>query len=80
MDHDLEKTLKMKLILGLFEQSSGMKINFHKGGVFLFVSVKLTRLNMGISTSLVARLVLFPSNIWELPFTIVDLTIVNGSL
>ena len=30
LEHDLEKALNMKLILCIFEQLSGLKINFHK--------------------------------------------------
>jgi hypothetical protein len=34
MEHDLEKTLSMKLVICLFEQLSGLKINFHKSEFF----------------------------------------------
>jgi hypothetical protein len=30
MEHDLEKAVNMKLILCIFEQLFGLKINFHK--------------------------------------------------
>jgi hypothetical protein len=40
MQHDLEKALNMKLILCIFEQLSGLKINFHKSKVFCFGKVK----------------------------------------
>ena len=36
LEHDLEKAVNMKLILSLFEQLSGLKINFHKSEVFCF--------------------------------------------
>jgi hypothetical protein len=36
MDHDLEKTSNMKLILCAFKQLSGHKINFHKSEIFCF--------------------------------------------
>jgi len=36
MDHDIEKTTNMKMILCAFEQLSGLKINFHKERNFLF--------------------------------------------
>jgi hypothetical protein len=36
MNHDLEKALNMKLILCIFEQLSGLKINFHKSELFCF--------------------------------------------
>jgi hypothetical protein len=35
MEHDLAKAINMKLILSIFEQLSGSKINFHKRKVFL---------------------------------------------
>jgi hypothetical protein len=40
MDHDLDKALNMKLILCIFEQLSGLKINFHKSEVFCFGKAK----------------------------------------
>jgi hypothetical protein len=40
LDHDLEKDLNMKLILCIFEQLSGLKINFHKSEIFYFGKAK----------------------------------------
>ena len=40
MEHDLEKALNMKLILCIFEQLSGLKINFHKSEIFCFGKAK----------------------------------------
>jgi hypothetical protein len=40
LDHDLEKVLNMKLILCIFEQLSGLKINFHKSEIFYFGKAK----------------------------------------
>jgi hypothetical protein len=40
MAHDLEKAMNMKLILCIFEQLSGLKINFHKSEVFCFGRAK----------------------------------------
>ena len=34
--HDLPKATNMKLLLSLFEQLSGLKINFHKSEIFCF--------------------------------------------
>jgi hypothetical protein len=34
MQHDLEKALNMKLVLCIFEQLSGLKIDFHKSVSF----------------------------------------------
>jgi hypothetical protein len=36
MEHDTEKAVNMKLILCIFEQLSGLKINFHKRELFCF--------------------------------------------
>jgi hypothetical protein len=40
MEHDLDKALNMKLILCIFEQHSGLKINFHKSEIFCFGKAK----------------------------------------
>ena len=40
MEHDLEKALNMKLILCIFEQLSGLKINFHKSEIYCFGNAK----------------------------------------
>jgi hypothetical protein len=40
MQHDLEKALNMKLVLCIFEQLSGLKINFHKSELFCFGKAK----------------------------------------
>jgi hypothetical protein len=40
MEHDLEKAMNMKLILSIFEQLSGLKINFHKSEIFCFGRAK----------------------------------------
>ena len=40
MEHDLAKARNMKLILCLFEQLSGLKINFHKSELFCFGKAK----------------------------------------
>ena len=40
LEHDLEKAVNMKLILCLFEQLSGLKINFHKSEIFCFGKAK----------------------------------------
>jgi hypothetical protein len=43
MEHDLQKALNMKLILCIFEQLSGLKINFHKSELFCFGNEKETQ-------------------------------------
>jgi hypothetical protein len=40
MEHDLQKAVNMKLILCIFEQLSGLKINFHKSEIFCFGKAK----------------------------------------
>jgi hypothetical protein len=40
MEHDLEKTLNMKLVLCIFEELLGLKINFHKSEFFCFGKAK----------------------------------------
>jgi hypothetical protein len=40
MEHDIQKALNMKLILCIFEQLSGLKINFHKSEFFCFDRAK----------------------------------------
>ena len=40
MEHDVAKALNMKLILCIFEQLSGLKINFHKSQFFCFGKAK----------------------------------------
>ena len=40
LEHDLEKAVNMKLILSMFEQLSGLKINFHKSELFCFGEAK----------------------------------------
>jgi hypothetical protein len=40
MEHDLEQAANMKLLLGAFEQLSGLKIFFHKSEVFCYGEAK----------------------------------------
>jgi hypothetical protein len=40
MEHDLVKSVNMKLILSIFEQLWGLKINFHKSEIFYFGKAK----------------------------------------
>jgi hypothetical protein len=40
MEHDLEHAVNMKLLLCIFEQLSGLKINFHKSEIFCFGKAK----------------------------------------
>jgi hypothetical protein len=36
MEHDIQKTKNLKLILSAFEQLSDLKINFHKSELYCF--------------------------------------------
>jgi hypothetical protein len=36
MEHGLQKTINLKLILSVFEQLSSLKINFYKSEIFRF--------------------------------------------
>jgi hypothetical protein len=49
MEHDIEKALNMKLILCIFEQLSGIKINFHMSEVFCFGKARNVQEDIGIS-------------------------------
>jgi hypothetical protein len=40
LEHDLNKAVNMKLILCLFKELSGLKINFHKSEIFCFGKAK----------------------------------------
>jgi len=40
LDHDLDQAKHLKMILCLFEQLSGLKINFHKSEIFCFGQAK----------------------------------------
>jgi hypothetical protein len=40
MSHDFDKAINMKLLLCVFEQLSGLKINFHKSEIFYFGKAK----------------------------------------
>ena len=40
LDHDIDKAKNTKLLLCIFEQLSGLKINFHKSEIFCFGQAK----------------------------------------
>ena len=40
LDHDLEQAKNLKMILCMFEELSGLKINFHKSEIFCFGQAK----------------------------------------
>jgi hypothetical protein len=66
MEDDLDKALNMKLVLCLFEQLSGLKINFHKSEFFVLEMLKILRRN--IKTFLDAVLDPYLSDIWGIQF------------
>ena len=43
LSHDMEKARNMKYLLCVFEQLSGLKINFHKSEIFLLWTSKRIR-------------------------------------
>jgi hypothetical protein len=58
MEHDLQKAVNMKLILCIFEELSGLKINFHKSEIF---SLEMQRFRLSnIRIFLGVRPVLYP--------------------
>jgi hypothetical protein len=66
----------MKLVLCLFEQLSGFKINFQKS-VFSFGKLKKYRIN--IDNYLVVNMNLILSSIWGFQYISVKLKMENGS-
>jgi hypothetical protein len=62
MEHDLEKTRNMKLLLSAFQELSGLKINFHKSEVF-FASDRLRNLKHNMSNYSVVKEELIHLNI-----------------
>ena len=52
LEHALEKAVNMKLILAIFEQLSGLKINFRKSEIFCFGKL---RFKVNTAASLAVR-------------------------
>jgi hypothetical protein len=63
MSHDMEKAINMKFLLCVFEQLSGLKINFQ---VKSFALVKQRNMNWPIHNYLDVKLVISPSDTWAL--------------
>jgi hypothetical protein len=42
LENNIEKAINMKLMLSMFEQLSGLKINFYKSEIFCFGKAKNT--------------------------------------
>jgi hypothetical protein len=40
MDHDIDQAKKLKLVLSVFEQLSGLKVNFHKSELYCYGKAK----------------------------------------
>jgi hypothetical protein len=77
MDHNIEKVKTLKLILLAFEQTSGLKFNFHKSEIFALEELKKMSLNM--SRYLDASKAIFQSDIWVFQYTIRDSQMRNGN-
>ena len=67
-DHKFDEASNMKLILTIFEQLSGLKINYHKSELFCFGEAKEVESDyMNIFGCQVAQT---PQLIWEYRYTI----------
>ena len=60
MEHNFEEAKNMKLLLTMFEQLSGLKINFHKNELFCFSEAKEVQQEY---------MNIFGCNVGEAPFT-----------
>ena len=76
LDHDIKQAKNMKLLLSVFKQMSGLKINFHK--VKSFAMDKGKSLKRNIFNSLDAMLVSIPLDIWGSQCIIDNSLIVTG--
>ena len=78
MSHDFDKALNMKLILCIFEQLSGLKINFHKSDFcFVLEQPKRWKTNIGLYSDV--KLGNFHLSIWGFQFTSVSYVMGNGN-
>ena len=77
MIHDLEKALNMKLIMCIFEQLSGLKINFHKSELFCFGQEKEMEDQYKLLFGCESRK--FPFSIWVSRFTFVNSKTESGN-
>lgn len=71
MKHDMDKAVNMKLVFCLFEQLSGLKINFYKSGLSCFGSAKEEERNYKK---------LFGCEIGMLPFSYLEIPIHHHKL
>ena len=62
LDHDIKQAKNMKHLLSVFEQMSGLKINFHKSEIFCYGQAK--QFEEVILNSLDAMLISIPLDIW----------------
>ena len=60
MEHNFKQAKNMKLLLTMFEQLSGLKINFHKSELFCFGAAKVVQQDY---------MNIFGCNVGEAPFT-----------
>jgi hypothetical protein len=77
MDHNIEKVKTLKLILLAFEQTSGLKFNFHKSENFALEELKKMSLNMPRYSD--ASKAIFQSGIWVFQYTIRSSQMWNGN-
>jgi hypothetical protein len=76
MENDIKKARNLKLIFPAFEQSLGLKINFHKSELFYFGEARANA-NLYVSYSAASK-TNFLLSIWVSRFTIGDLRMSNG--
>ena len=76
LDHDIEQAKNMKLLLSVFEQMSGLKINFHKSEIFCYGQAK--EFEEEYIQLLDAMLVSIPLDIWGSQCIIDNSLIVTG--
>ena len=76
LDHHIEQAKNMKLLLSVFEQMSGLKINFHKSEIFCYGQAK--EFEEEYIQLLDAMLVSIPLDIWGSQCIIDNSLIVTG--
>ena len=76
IDHDLEQAKNLKLLLCVFEQLSGLKINFHKSEIFCYGTAKeMQDFYTDLFVVMLGNILL---DIWEFQCTIASYLILSG--
>lgn len=76
IDHDLEQAKNLKLLLCVFEQLSGLKINFHKSEIFCYGAAKeMQDFYTDLFVVMLGNILL---DIWEFQCTIRSYSILSG--